>query len=305
MLAYAIRCAVSALLTILAMTLIIFVFVRIAGDPTHLMLPAEATEADREVLRQQLGLSDPYVVQYLRYLFDLVRGDFGTSYYYRLPALQVIAPTLLPSAMLAAAALALSLAVGVPLGILAALAPGGATDRLGLGFAAVGQAAPAFLVALLLIRLFAVGLGWLPTSGYGDLRHLILPTLALSLFSAAALFRLTRANLAETLAMDFVTLARLKGMPLRVIVLKHALRNAALPIVTFAASQFGILLGGGVAIETIFAWPGIGLLIVNAILGLDYIVVQAGAIVIVAMFVALNLVVDLLYGWIDPRIRYA
>jgi peptide/nickel transport system permease protein len=161
------------------------------------------------------------------------------------------------------------------------------------------------LAALRLIRLFSVGLGWLPTSGYGDWRHLVLPTLALSLFSAAALFRLTRANMTEALGSDFVALARLKGMPVRVVVLRHALRNASLPIITFAGSQFGILLGGGVAIETIFAWPGIGLLVVNSILGLDYIVVQASAVIIVVVFVLLNFAVDLLYGWIDPRIRYA
>lgn len=304
MVSYVLRRLGAGLVTLLLMTLIIFTLVRLVGDPAHLMLPPEATDADRELFRQQLGLSGPLPLQYLDYLVALARGDLGQSFRFSAPALEVVVHRLGPSLLLTGAAMAFAVVTGVSLGILGAVRPGGLADSLARLFSALGQAAPPFFFSLLFIRLFAVEWRLVPTSGYGTLPHLILPTLALGWYSAAGLLRLTRANLTEVLSSEYVKMARAKGLPERVVLVKHALRNVALPLVTFAASQFGILLGGAVSVEAVFAWPGFGSLIVEAISQLDYPVVQAAVVVSVALFMAINLAVDLLYAVLDPRIRY-
>ncbi|BBQ02128.1 glutathione ABC transporter permease (plasmid) [Burkholderia sp. SFA1] len=302
--AYLLRRIGSALLTVWLMSVLIFVLVRMVGDPAYLLMPPEATEADRQIFREQLGLADPVPLQYARFLAGLLRGDMGNSFHFGAPALSMALSRLASSLLLVGVSLTLALAIGLSLGVVSAVRRGGWIDRLTSIFAVLGQAAPPFFVALLLIRLFSVQWGWLPTGGHGSWRHLILPVCALAWYSAAGIARLTRANLLMVLEADYIRMARIKGLPERVVVGTHALRNTALPIVAFTASQFGVLIGGAVAIETVFSWPGFGSLMVEAISTLDFTVVQAAVIVSVLLFVSINLAVDVLYALVDPRIRY-
>jgi len=302
--AYLLRRAGSALLTVWLMSVLIFVLVRLVGDPAYLLMPPEATEADRQLFREQLGLADPVPLQYARFLAGVLRGDMGNSFHFGAPALSMALSRLASSLLLVGISLTLALAIGLSLGVAAAVRRGSWIDRFASLFAVLGQAAPPFFVALLLIRLFSVQWGWLPTGGHGTWRHLILPVCALAWYSAAGIARLTRANMLTVLEADYIRMARIKGLPAHVVIGTHALRNAALPIVAFAASQFGVLIGGAVAIETVFSWPGFGSLMVEAISTLDFTVMQAAVIVSVLLFVSINLAVDVLYALVDPRIRY-
>ncbi|MFM0198718.1 ABC transporter permease [Paraburkholderia fungorum] len=302
--AYVLRRVGSALVTVWLMSILIFVLVRMVGDPAYLLMPPEATEADRQLFREQLGLADPVPVQYARFLAGILRGDMGNSFHFGVPALDMALGRLGSSLVLVGISLALALAVGLLLGVASAVARGSWIDRFASIFAVLGQAAPPFFVALLLIRLFSVQWGWLPTGGHGSWRHLILPVASLAWYSAAGIARLTRTNLLSVLDTDYVRMARIKGLPEHVVIGTHALRNAALPIVAYTASQFGVLIGGAVSIETVFSWPGFGSLMVEAISTLDFTVVQAAVIVSVVLFAAIHLVVDVLCALVDPRIRY-
>jgi peptide/nickel transport system permease protein len=242
-------------------------------------------------------------VQYVRFLADVVAGDFGTSFRHQQPALPLVLERLPATLELALAALVLAVAVALPLGIVAALHRGRLADLLAMGFAVVGQATPYFWMGIMLILVVSVELGWLPTSGRGSWRHLILPAVTLGTHFAAALARLTRTSMLEVLGQNYVTTARAKGLSECQVILTHALKNAAVPVVTLIGLQFGTLLGGAVVTETIFAWPGVGRLAVQSIFVRDYPVVQAGVFVLALSFVAINLLVDLLYGYLDPRIR--
>lgn len=301
---YVTRRLLEALVTVFIVTAIIFVIIRLVGDPTHLMLPPEATEADRELLRRQMGLSDPVVIQYLRFLRDLLHGDMGISYRFSRSAMGVVLDRLDATLLLTSASLALGILVGVPLGTVSAVRRDSWLDAFAKLFALFGQAAPPFFFGLLFVRFFSVELGWLPTSGYGGPEYLILPAIALGWYSAAGLMRLTRSSMTDVLNSEYVKMARIKGLPERVVIYKHALKNAALPVLTFAALQFGILMGGAVSIEAIFAWPGVGKLILDSISNLDYTVVQAAVTLAAVLFTLINLGVDVLYAYIDPRIRY-
>lgn len=295
----------SALVTVWLMSILVFVSVRLIGDPTHLLLPPEATAQDRQVLREQMGLTKPLPLQYLIYVGNLLQGDVGKSFITGQPAMVVLGPRIMPSMLLAGSALFLSLLFGVPGGIAAAQNPRGKAARFGDLLATLGLAAPAFFIALLLIRCLSVDLRWLPTNGYGSFAHLIIPALSLSLYSTAALYKLTQSTMGEILQSDFIRFARIKGISPRSVIFKHALKNASLPILTFSASQFGLLIAGAVSVEVIFGWPGIGGAMVDAISQFDYTVIQAVALVVVLLFVIINLIVDVLYGWLDPRIRLA
>lgn len=305
MIAYVARRIGQSIITVLLVTLIIFLIVRLVGDPTHLMLPPEATEADRDLLRHEMGLDKPVLVQYGLYLMDLMRGHLGISYRFSQPAATVVIQALGPTLYLTLSSLAFGIALGVPLGVIGAVNRGGPTDQFARVFAILGQAAPPFLFSLLFIRLFSIQFGWLPTGGYGGLRYLALPALALGWYSAAGIMRLTRSSMTEVLDSEYVKLARIKGVPQRVIVYRHALRNALLPVITFTTLQFGILMGGAVSVEFVFAWPGVGRLILESISNLDYTVVQAAVTIGALIFTSVNLAVDILYAAIDPRIRYA
>lgn len=305
MVVYILKRLGQSLLTVLLVVAIVFVVIRAIGDPTHLLLPPEATESDRQVLREQMGLDRSLPVQFISYLGDMATGEMGNSYRFSKPALGVVVQALGPTLLLATAALLVALLVGIPLGTASALWPNSAVDQLGKIFAVLGQAAPPFFFSLIFVKFFSLQLGWLPTSGYGSVNHLILPMLALGWFAAAGVARLTRSSMSDVLHSEYIKFARIKGVPEHVIVVRHALRNALLPVVTFLALQFGILMGGAISVEVVFAWPGIGQLLYDSINNLDYTVVQAAVTLTAIIFALVNLAVDLLYALIDPRIHYA
>jgi peptide/nickel transport system permease protein len=292
----------TALVAVGVVTLV-FVALRLSGDPAATMLPGDASVDELRDLRHALGLDRPLHVQYVAFLGSAVRGDFGESFRHQQPAFGLVLERLPATLELAFAALVLAVVVALPLGIVAALYRGRAADVLAMGFAVVGQATPYFWMGIMLILVVSVELAWLPTSGRGDWRHLILPAVTLATHFAASLARLTRTSMLEVLGQNFVTTARAKGLGEPRVVLAHALKNAAVPVVTLIGLQFGTLLGGAVVTETIFAWPGVGRLAVQSIFARDYPVVQAGVLVLALSFVALNFLVDLLYGTLDPRIR--
>ena len=292
----------TALVTVGVVTLV-FVALRLSGDPAASMLPGDASVDELRDLRHALGLDRSVPAQYVAFLRDAVRGDFGESIRHQQPAFGLVLERLPATLELAFAALVLAVVVALPLGIVAALYRGRVVDVVAMGFAVVGQATPYFWRGIMLILVVSVELAWLPTSGRGDWRHLILPAVTLGTHFAAAIARLTRTAMLEVLGQQFVTTARAKGLGERRVVLAHALKNAAVPVVTLVGLQFGTLLGGAVVTETIFAWPGVGRLAVQSIFVRDYPVVQAGVLVLALVFVAINLLVDLLYGALDPRIR--
>jgi peptide/nickel transport system permease protein len=303
-LSYLLRRVLSSAVTIMLVTMIIFVIIRVVGDPTHLMLPPDATQADRDLLRRTMGLDRPLAVQYLEFLIDVAVGDFGLSYRFSQPAMDVVLDRLGHTAILTVTALALAATIGIPLGVLSAVYRDGWIDVLARTFAVVGQSAPPFLFGLLFVALFSVKLGLLPTSGAGGPLHLVMPAAALGWYSAAGIMRLCRSSMSEVLETEYIKMARIKGVPGRLVIFKHALSNACLPVITFAALQLGVLLGGAVSIEAVFAWPGLGQLILKSIDDLDYTVVQAAVTLIAVGFAVINLLVDVVYAWVDPRIRY-
>jgi peptide/nickel transport system permease protein len=300
---YLVRKVFHTLFVALGVVTLVFVALRLSGDPAATMLPGDATVDELAALRRTLGLDRPLHLQYVAFLGGAVRGDFGESFRHQQPAFGLVLERLPATLELAFAALVLAVVVALPLGILAAVYRGRTADVLAMSFAVVGQATPYFWMGIMLILVVSVELGWLPTSGRGSWQHLILPAITLGTHFAASLARLTRTSLLEVLGQNFVTTARAKGLAESSVILRHALKNAAVPVVTLIGLQFGTLLGGAVVTETIFAWPGVGRLAVQSIFVRDYPVVQAGVLVLALSFVALNLFVDLLYGALDPRIR--
>jgi len=300
---YLVRKVFHTLFVALGVVTLVFVALRLSGDPAATMLPGDATVDELAALRRTLGLDRPLHLQYVAFLGSAVRGDFGESFRHQQPAFGLVLERLPATLELAFAALVLAIVVALPLGILAAVYRGRVADVLAMSFAVVGQATPYFWMGIMLILVVSVELGWLPTSGRGGWQHLILPAVTLGTHFAASLARLTRTSLLEVLGQNFVTTARAKGLAEGSVILRHALKNAAVPVVTLIGLQFGTLLGGAVVTETIFAWPGVGRLAVQSIFVRDYPVVQAGVLVLALSFVALNLLVDLLYGALDPRIR--
>jgi len=303
MLGYVFRKVFHTAFVALGVVTLAFAALRLSGDPAATMLPGDASVEELVALRHQLGLDRPLWLQYVQFLGGALSGDFGTSFRHQQPALPLVLERLPATLELAGAALALAVALALPLGILAAVYRGRLLDVLAMAFAVVGQATPYFWMGIMLILVVSVELDWLPTSGRGGLERLILPTVTLGTHFAASLARLTRTSMLEVLGQQFVTTARAKGLSERSVVLAHALKNAAVPVVTLIGLQFGTLLGGAVVTETIFAWPGVGRLAVQSVFVRDYPVVQAGVFVLALTFVAINLLVDLLYGVLDPRIR--
>jgi ABC-type dipeptide/oligopeptide/nickel transport system permease component len=287
----------------LGVVTLVFAALRLSGDPAATMLPGEASVDELRDLRKALGLDQPMWLQYLTFLWDAARGDFGTSFRHQQPALGLVMERLPATLELAFAALILAVVIALPLGIIAAVYRGRLPDMLAMGFAVVGQATPFFWMGIMLILVVSLELGWLPTSGRGTWQHLILPAVTLATHLAAVVARLTRTSMLEVLGQNFVTTARSKGLSEWSVVLVHTLKNAAVPVLTLIGLQFGTLLGGAVVTETVFAWPGVGRLAVQSIFVRDYPVVQAGVFVLALAFVGINLLVDLLYGWLDPRIR--
>jgi len=292
----------TAIVVFCVLTLV-FVVLHMTGDPVMMLLPPNASREEIDALTRTLGLDQPLIVQYGRFLARIARGDFGTSLQHQQPAMGLVAERLPASALLAVTALGLAVAVALPLGIVAATRRGTVLDRLAVALAALGQSAPIFWTGLMLMLVGSVILQLLPTSGYGTWRHLILPALTLASYPMAAIARLVRSGMLEVLDADYVRTARAKGLPERRVVLKHTLRNAALPIVTVVGLQFGLLLGGAIVCEMIFSWPGVGRLMIFAIYNRDFPLVEAAVFVMAMVFVAGNMLVDLCYAWLDPRVK--
>ena len=289
---------------VIGISAISFFFIHLSGDPVMLMLPGDASMQEVEHLRQKLGFNDPLYVQYGRFISKAVRGDFGESLYYHVPAMELIVERLPASLELSFAAMFLALLVAVPIGIISAVYRGSALDMGSMLAALFGLSMPHFWLGLMFIMIFSVKLGWLPTSGRGTLAQLIMPAVALALGLMAMFARLTRSVMLEVLSLDYIRTARAKGLREFFVIGKHALKNALIPLVTVAGMQFGLLIGGTVIIETVFAWPGVGRLVVQAIFNRDYPLVQSIVLILALIFVAVNLLVDILYIYLDPRISY-
>jgi len=285
--------------------MISFFFIHLSGDPVLLMLPGDASDQEIEELREQLGFNDPLYVQYVRFASKAIRGDFGESLYYHVPVMELVIERLPASLELAVAAMVFALVLAVPIGIISAVRRGSILDMGSMLGALLGLSMPHFWLGIMLMLLFSVHLGWLPTSGRGTMAHLIMPAVSLGLSLMAMFARLTRSVMLEVLSLDYIRTARAKGLREEVVVGKHALKNALIPLVTVAGMQFGFLIGGTVIIETVFAWPGLGRLVIQAIFSRDYPLVQAIVFVLSLLFVGMNLLVDILYVYLDPQISYS
>ena len=296
---------IQAIVTLWLLTLVAFVMTRLTGNPLDVLLDARATEEDRAAVAQVLGLDRPLAVQYAIYLRDAARGDFGNSFKTRRSALSTVMERLPWTLELGTVSFLVSLLIAVPIGVITAVKRETTIDMAGKVLALLGQALPTFWLGLMLILLFAVTLGWLPAGGTGGLAHLVLPSITLGWFTVAGIMRLVRSAMLDTLGEEFVVTARAKGLPELGVVWKHALRNAMIPPLTYAGVVFVALLGGAVVTETVFAWPGVGQLVIESITFRDFPVIQIIFLLFGAMYIGMNLVVDLLYAWADPRIRLA
>lgn len=297
------RRVLHGLVSIVGASILIFVISRLSGDPIVLMLPVEAPPDVIEATRRSLGLDLPLWRQYLIFAGNALTGDLGTSYRWQMPALRLVLDRLPATIQLAAAGLGFSVLLAVPLGVLSAVHRGTWIDRFGKGFAMLGQAMPGFWVGLILILVFSIGLNWLPAFGYGGVSHLVMPAIALGWYPVAAQTRIVRSAMLDVLESDYIRMGRALGAPERVLVWKYAFRNAAVPLVTMLGVYFASMLGGAFVVEVIFAWPGLGRTVVEAVFARDFPVVQAGVLFTSILFVTCNLLVDLSYGLIDPRIR--
>ena len=305
MVRYVLRRLVQSIFVLVGLTIVVFFVTRQIGDVARLMLPIDATEQQVAEMRQSLGLDAPLYVQFGRYVLDLLHGDFGTSIWQNVPAIQLVADRFPATALLAFSTLAFAIVVAVPVGILAALRPGGIFDRFATVISIFGLSVPTFWLALLLIAVFSVELGWFRTSGYGGFQYLVLPVLAIAAQTIGRLAQVVRTSMLDVLTAQYLVTARSKGLYEHVILIRHALRNAMLPIVTIIGDEIIGLLNGSVVIEVIFGWPGIGKLTIDAIERRDFAVIQASVIFVALVVIVVNLLVDLIYAWLDPRIRYA
>ncbi|CAN7681118.1 ABC transporter permease [Bosea sp. LjRoot9] len=299
---FLLRRAGQALATIIGVVTLIFFVQRLTGDPTYLLVPETATKADVDALRHAMGFDRPLPVQYLDFLADLARFDLGQSVVQRVPVMTIIASRLPYTLMLAAGALLVACGIGVPIGILLAVFRDKPIAKLAAGFVLAAQSMPTFWSGILMILVFSVLLGWLPPSSTGDLSHLVMPSFALGLLSMATFARITRSALLDELSKDYTRTARSRGVRTGRLLVRHIARNASIPLITVAALEISNLLAGAVIVETVFAWPGIGQVTVQAILARDFMIVQGVVLMGAFVTVALNLISDLLYSLVDPRI---
>lgn len=301
---YIIRRFCQSVLALLVLSMVIFLMSRLTGDPVLLMLPDDATQEDIAQLRQALGLERPLPVQYWAFISKAVQGDFGRSIKGQMPVMDMIAERLPNSIKLAAVALCIAVLLAFPLGVLAAVKKDTAIDKLANIVAILGQSLPQFWVGIVLIQIFAVRLRWLPVAGVGSPAHYVLPAFTLGWFVVAGMMRLLRSSMLDVLGSEFVKMARIKGISERQVIWKHALRNAFIPVLTFGAIYLAILVTGAILVETVFAWPGVGQLIYQGIVFRDFPVVQAVVLLTACIVIAVNLLVDIAYAYVDPRIRY-
>lgn len=297
------RRSLRAFLTLFLVVTVVFVATRLSGDPTFHLMPPSTPEVERQQLRETLGLDQPLFVQYGQYLASVAQGDFGVSFFTGRPVVEMYLERVPDTLHLAFPALLLTIVIGIPVGVAAAIRHNGVLDRGLMAFSFVGQAVPNFILGLLLILIFSFLLQSLPSGGTGDWRHYIMPVVALGTASAAGTARLTRASMLDVLDQDYIRFARAKGLPAASIVLRHGLRNAILPVLTIIGLQVGTLIGGAVVVEAVFAWPGAGRLLLSAVVQRDFALLQFGVLAVAATVILANTLVDLSYGLLDPRVR--
>jgi peptide/nickel transport system permease protein len=308
--AYIIRRLLQTIPVILGVTALVYFILFQTGDPTFLMVGTDASREEVERIRRELGFDKPWYIQYIQFLGRAVRGDFGVSLRQGQPVFNIILERYPATLELTFAAMFIALALALPLGVISATRRNSVFDNFAMASALVGQSTPVFFLGIILLFVFGGLLGWFPIGGKGrgelgdELRHLILPAITLGTFSVARNARLVRSTLLEVLGQDYIRTARAKGLAERVVIWQHALKNALIPVVTVVGLEFGTLLGGAVITETVFAWPGVGSLVIRAIGQKDFPVVVGTVTVLSVSFVLINLIVDLLYGYLDPRVRY-
>jgi len=301
---YLLRRLYQAILVLLVVSGIVFVILHISGDPLALLMPQDAPPSDIEEMRRSLGLDKPLIVQYGLFLKNAAQGNLGVSYHHGQPALKLVLERLPASLELVVTTILISLILAVPIGVLAASRRGTTVDRASLLGSLIGISAPPFWIGIVFILIFSVELQWLPSSGRGTWAHLILPAGSLALYRLALFIRLIRAGMLDIMTMDFIRTARSKGVSEQKVIYKHALKNTLIPFVTIAGMQMGSLLAGAIVTEKIFAWPGMGRLFLEAIGVMDFPVIIAWALVTSTIFLTVNLAVDIIYVWLDPRIRH-
>jgi peptide/nickel transport system permease protein len=302
---YVIRRLLQSVVVLVVLALVVFALARVTGNPADLLLPEDATIEDREHLLHALGLDQPVHVQLRVFLTGALRGDLGTSIRYRQPAVDVFFERLPNTLTLVPLALATAVIVAIPLGLLAAVHRGTIIDRISGTLAVLGIATPSFWLGVVLIYVFSVKLGWLPSARMGGPEHYVLPVITLSGFLVAGMTRLVRSSVLEVLDTEFVKLARIKGLSEMVVIWKHCLRNALIPVVTLFGVFFALMVTGAIVTETVFAWPGVGRLTYEAVIFRDYPLLQAVILLQATIVLCVNLAVDILYAYLDPRVRYA
>jgi peptide/nickel transport system permease protein len=301
---YILQRVLYAFVSLVLLSITIFCLVRLTGDPAILMAEPGAKEEDLQAIRREFGLDKPWVVQYAVFIRDIVHGDFGTSIYYRVPAFELYLQRLPASLLLAAVAMLFSLFIGIPIGIFSAVRVNTWVDTIGQSFAILGLSLPSFWVGLLLILVFSVSFNWFPSSGSGSFKHIIMPAFSLGWVFTAAHTRLARSAMLEVLGSEYIKLARIKGLSEKLVIAKHAFKNALIPVMTLAGISLVQMVNVAVVVESVFAWPGIGRLLYEGIAFRDFPVVQTTVLLGGVMIVGVNLLVDILYAYIDPRIRY-
>ncbi|MFC1952429.1 ABC transporter permease [Chloroflexota bacterium] len=295
---------VQGIITLLLASIVIFLLARLSGDPVYVMLSDQAPPEEVEVLTRHLGLDKPMPEQYAIFITNLVKGDLGKSLYYKRPVSELILERLPATIMLGLAAMIVSLIISIPAGVLAAVKKDRWEDTIAKGFAILGQSMPTFWLAIVLIWIVAVILRWLPAGGFVGIESLILPAIALGYHSTAGSLRLTRSSMLDVLRTDYVRLAKIKGVSNRLVIWKHAFRNSLIPVVTFTSLSYARFLRGSVVVETVFGWPGVGRLAYEGIRHHDFPVMQGVLILFTGVFIVANLLTDILYVYLDPRVRY-
>jgi peptide/nickel transport system permease protein len=301
---YIFRRLFHSVFVLIGLTVVVFIITRMIGDPAKLMLPLEATEEQYLRLRMAMGLEDPLWVQFLRFAGDVSRGDFGKSLWQNMPALPLVLTRLPATLLLAACTMTVAVIVAVPIGVIAAVRPRSFIERSITVFSLAGVCIADFWLGLMLILVFAVGLHWFPTSGYGSWEFVVLPMLTLTFRPIGRIAQVVNSTMLDEMNKPYVTTARAKGLSERVVVFYHALKNAAIPIITLTGDEAANLANGAVVVETVFAWPGIGLLIIQAIEKRDFPIIQAAVFVVALGVIVINLIVDLFYAYLDPRVHY-
>ncbi|WP_073102809.1 glutathione ABC transporter permease GsiC [Pollutimonas bauzanensis] len=305
MLTYIVKRLLGMIPTLLLVAIVVFMFVHaLPGDPARLAAGPEADDVTVQIVRHELGLDLPLPKQFLRYFDNLLHGDLGHSLRTKRPVSQEIGDRLMPTLLLTLTSMVWSVVFGLVIGVVSGVWRNRLPDRVGMTVAVSGISFPAFALGMVLMQIFSVQLGWLPTVGAGTWKHYILPSITLGAGVAAVMARFTRAAFIEVMQEDYVRTARAKGLSERIVVLKHTFRNALIPVVTMMGLQFGFLLGGSIVVETVFAWPGVGMLLVDSVIMRDYPVIQGLILLFSLEFILINLIVDVLYGMINPTIRY-